>query len=148
VKDPWPSMQNLLRAVHDPGFAVCRHMGGRQGTPQEKDAADRDSAPWVVHTHIPWNITEALLAEKMTNLGAATYLGCQTSKIMAVGTKNLKSAFRSRSSDLSCRSGEAEGRRRPHTRANGRDRQRARNRLSGTFPDRSTPAHAKFRRLP
>ena len=37
--------------------------------------ADREAAPWVCHTHIPWNITEGPLVEKMTNLRNAGYQG-------------------------------------------------------------------------
>jgi sugar phosphate isomerase/epimerase len=71
----WPSMQKLYKAVNHPGFGICCHIGGWGGTPQEVDVADREVAPWVVHTHIDWSITEGPLAEKMTNLRNAGYQG-------------------------------------------------------------------------
>ncbi len=74
-EDYWPSMQKLYKAVGHPGFAICCHISSWQGTPEEKDAADRESAPWVAHTHIAWNITEGPLVEKMNNLRNANYQG-------------------------------------------------------------------------
>ena len=74
-EDYWPSMQKLYKAVDHPGFAICCHIGGWQGTAEEKDAADRESAPWVAHTHIAWNITEGPLVEKLNNLRKAGYQG-------------------------------------------------------------------------
>ncbi|MCX5770902.1 MAG: hypothetical protein NTZ09_11610, partial [Candidatus Hydrogenedentes bacterium] len=71
----WPSMQKLCKAVDHPGFAICCHIGGWKGTQEEKDLADRESVPWVAHTHIPWNITEGPLVEKMTNLRDGGYQG-------------------------------------------------------------------------
>jgi sugar phosphate isomerase/epimerase len=71
----WPSMQKLYKAVNHPGFGVCCHISGFQGTQQEKDTADREIAPWVVHTHIDWTITEGPLVEKMNNLRNAGYQG-------------------------------------------------------------------------
>ncbi len=71
----WPSMKKLCRAVDHPGFAICCHIGGWNGSQQEKDLADRECVPWVAHTHIPWNITEGPLVEKMTNLRDGGYQG-------------------------------------------------------------------------
>src|ERR1035437_2942992 len=71
----WPSMQQLYKAVNHPGFTICCHIGGWQGTPEEKDAADRESAPRVAHTHIALNIPEGSLVEKMTNLRNANCQG-------------------------------------------------------------------------
>ncbi|MFB3828054.1 MAG: sugar phosphate isomerase/epimerase family protein [Bryobacteraceae bacterium] len=71
----WPSMQKLYKAVDHRGFGISCHFGGWAGSPEEKDAADREAAPWVCHTHIPWNITEGPLAEKMGNLRKAGYQG-------------------------------------------------------------------------
>ena len=71
----WPSMQKLYRAVNHPGFGVCCHIGGFQGTQEEKDTADREIAPWVLHTHIDWATTQGPLVEKMTNLRNAGYQG-------------------------------------------------------------------------
>lgn len=71
----WPSMQKLYKAVNHPGFGISCHFTGWSGTAAEKDQADREAAPWVCHTHIPWNVTEASLVEKMTNLRNAGYQG-------------------------------------------------------------------------
>jgi len=71
----WANMQKLYRAVDHPGFGLSCHLGGWQGTEQEKAQADREAAPWVCHTHIPWNITEGPLAEKLSNLRATGYAG-------------------------------------------------------------------------
>ena len=71
----WPSMQKLYRAVDHAGFGVCCHISGFQGTRAEIDIADREIAPWVVHTHIDWTITEGPLVEKMNNLRQAGYQG-------------------------------------------------------------------------
>ena len=50
-------------------------MSGWHGTEEEKATADRKVAPWVRHTHFPWNITEGPLTEKMANLRNAGYEG-------------------------------------------------------------------------
>ncbi|HUW61479.1 MAG TPA: TIM barrel protein [Candidatus Bathyarchaeia archaeon] len=71
----WPSLEKLCKAVDHPGFAICCHIGGWKGTQAEKDLADRECVPWVAHTHIPWNITEGPLVEKMTNLRDGGYQG-------------------------------------------------------------------------
>ncbi len=71
----WPSMQKLYKAVNHPAFGICCHFAGWTGTRAEKDQADREAAPWVCHTHIPWDITEGPLVEKMTNLRNAGYRG-------------------------------------------------------------------------
>lgn len=71
----WSSMQRLCKAIDHPGFAICCHISGWQGTQEEKDQADRECVPWVAHTHIPWNITEGPLLEKMTNLRDGNYQG-------------------------------------------------------------------------
>jgi sugar phosphate isomerase/epimerase len=71
----WANLQKLYRAVDHPGFGISCHIGGWQGTDQEKDEADRLVAPWVCHTHFPWNITEGPLEAKMKNLRDAGYQG-------------------------------------------------------------------------
>jgi sugar phosphate isomerase/epimerase len=71
----WANLQKLYRAVDHPGFGISCHIGGWQGTDAEKDEADRLVAPWVYHTHFPWNITEGPLEEKMKNLRDAGYQG-------------------------------------------------------------------------
>lgn len=74
-EDYWPTMQKLYKAVNHPGFGICCHIGSWQGNAEEKEIADREAAPWVLHTHIAWNITEGPLLEKMTNLRNAGYQG-------------------------------------------------------------------------
>jgi len=71
----WANMQKLYHAVDHPAFGVSCHIGGWHGTQAEKDEADRLVAPWVRHTHFPWNITEGPLEEKMKNLRDAGYQG-------------------------------------------------------------------------
>jgi sugar phosphate isomerase/epimerase len=71
----WANLQKLYRAVDHPGFGISCHISGWQGSPAEKDEADRLVAPWVCHTHIPWNITEGPLEEKMKILHDAGYTG-------------------------------------------------------------------------
>jgi len=71
----WANLQKLYQAVDHPGFGISCHIGGWQGTQAEKDEADRLVAPWVCHTHFPWNITEGPLEEKMKNLRDAGYQG-------------------------------------------------------------------------
>jgi sugar phosphate isomerase/epimerase len=71
----WSNLQKLYRAVDHKGFGISCHIGGWQGTDEEKAEADRQVAPWVCHTHIPWNITEGPLEEKMKNLRDAGYQG-------------------------------------------------------------------------
>jgi hypothetical protein len=71
----WANLQKLYRAVDHPGFGISCHIGGWRGTAEEKAEADRLVAPWVCHTHFPWNITEGPLEEKMKNLRDAGYQG-------------------------------------------------------------------------
>ncbi len=71
----WSNLQKLYGAVDHPGFGISCHIGGWQGTQEEKDEADRLVAPWVCHTHIPWNVTEGPLEEKMKILRDAGYQG-------------------------------------------------------------------------
>jgi len=71
----WPTMQKLIKAVDHPGFGICVHIGGWVGTQEEKDLADRESAPYTCHTHIPWNIVEGPLTEKLKNLWDTGYQG-------------------------------------------------------------------------
>lgn len=71
----WPTMKRLYKAVDHPGFGICCHVNSWQGTQEEKDIADREAAPLIVHTHFSWNITEGPLVEKMTNLRNAGYQG-------------------------------------------------------------------------
>jgi sugar phosphate isomerase/epimerase len=72
----WPNLKRLYQAVNHPGFALSIHIGGWAGSDEEKDAADREVAPWVGHTHFAWNITESpKLEEKLRSLRDAGYAG-------------------------------------------------------------------------
>jgi len=71
----WRNLKKLYDAVDHPGFAFCVHIGGWRGTDEEKDQADRESAQFAVHTHVPWNIINGPLEEKMNNLRNAGYPG-------------------------------------------------------------------------
>ena len=71
----WPNLKRLYEAVDHPAFGLSIHIGGWAGTDEEKDAADREAAPWTHHTHFPWATTEGPLEEKMANLRDAGYRG-------------------------------------------------------------------------
>jgi len=78
----WPNMEKLIKAIDHPGFGICVHFGGwtpnsPETAAQDNDFADRASAKWISHTHIPWEVCEndALLLEKMTILRDAGYKG-------------------------------------------------------------------------
>ncbi|HHX63760.1 MAG TPA: sugar phosphate isomerase/epimerase [Chloroflexi bacterium] len=71
----WSNLKALYEAVDHPGFGISCHIGGWAGTPEEVDEADRLVAPWVCHTHIPWNITEGPLEAKLATLRDAGYQG-------------------------------------------------------------------------
>ena len=71
----WPNLEKLIKAVDHPGFAICVHIGGWTGSQEEKDFADKASAPYTAHTHFPWNICEGPLLEKMLHLREANYSG-------------------------------------------------------------------------
>jgi len=71
----WANLQKLYKAVNHPGFGLSIHIGGWPGSEAEKASADREVAPWACHTHIPWNITEGPLEEKLANLWNAGYSG-------------------------------------------------------------------------
>jgi len=51
-------MEKLIKAVDHPGFGICLHFGGWQGTYEENLAAEKAVAKYVCHTHIPWNVCE------------------------------------------------------------------------------------------
>ena len=62
------NMKMLCEAVDHPGFGMLLHC---------KDlAADTVMAPWAMHTHMAWAITEGNLAQTMTMLRDAGYDGC------------------------------------------------------------------------
>ncbi len=71
----WANLKAVFEAVNKPNFGVCVHIGGWAGTPEEKAAADRAVAPWVVHTHFGFDTCSnpELLKEKVSNLWNAGY---------------------------------------------------------------------------
>lgn len=73
----WANFQKLHQAVDHPAFGLSCHLGGWAGSDEDKARADREAAPWVAHTHIPWNVTSStpLLVEKLANLWKAGYQG-------------------------------------------------------------------------
>lgn len=62
------NMRRLCEAVDHPGFGVLLHFRGGPG--------DALMAPWAMHTHISWEITEGDLAGSLGVLRAAGYRGC------------------------------------------------------------------------
>jgi sugar phosphate isomerase/epimerase len=62
------NMKQICKAVDHPAFGVLLHFRGNEG--------DRVMAPWAMHTHIAWDITEGPLAESMAMLCDAGYQGC------------------------------------------------------------------------
>jgi sugar phosphate isomerase/epimerase len=62
------NMRRLCEAVDHPGFGVLLHFRGNEG--------DAVMAPWAMHTHISWDITEGDLAGRMALLRDAGYRGC------------------------------------------------------------------------
>jgi len=71
----WANLKKVYEAVSHPGFGVSCHIGGWAGSPEEIAEADRLVAPWVCHTHIPWNICSGPLLEKLKNLWDVKYDG-------------------------------------------------------------------------
>jgi len=69
----WANLKQLYEAVDHPGLGVSCHMGGWVG--EQAEEADRLAAPWITHTHFPWDITEGPLMEKMELLRDAGYDG-------------------------------------------------------------------------
>jgi len=60
------TMVRICEAVDHPAFGVLLHL---------KDEGDELMAPWAMHTHISWGITEGPLEEKMAMLRDAGYAG-------------------------------------------------------------------------
>ena len=54
----WSNLKKLYDAVDHPAFGLSIHLGGWKGTAEEKVAWDREAAPFALHTHIDWNITQ------------------------------------------------------------------------------------------
>jgi sugar phosphate isomerase/epimerase len=73
----WANLKKLYHAVDHPGFGLSIHVyDSWAGTPEEKDAADREVAPWVSHTHLDFSLTTGpRLEEKLANLWNAGYTG-------------------------------------------------------------------------
>ncbi len=72
----WPNMQRLFKAMDgQPGFGLSVHMSQWQGTAEEKDLADKESAPLVRAVHFDYNTCVTRLLEKMTLLRDAGYNG-------------------------------------------------------------------------
>jgi sugar phosphate isomerase/epimerase len=62
------NMKRLCEAVDHPGFGVLLHFRGNAG--------DALMAPWAMHTHISWEITEGALEQHLSMLRDAGYQGC------------------------------------------------------------------------
>jgi len=67
------NMKKIYEAVDSPAFGLLLHIGGWAS--DDPDAADEMAAPWAMHTHVAWNITETCLPEKMKMLADAGYEG-------------------------------------------------------------------------
>ncbi len=66
------NMLSICRAVDHPAFGVLLHYRGNHG--------DAEMAPWAMHTHISWDITEQCLAESiglLRNQGYDGYWGVE-----------------------------------------------------------------------
>ena len=77
---PERSFENLkavYEAVDSPAFGVSNHLHGWSGDEAQSSEQDRLVAPWVVHTHIPWNVCAdpSLLEKKLSNLWSVGYEG-------------------------------------------------------------------------
>ena len=66
-----------MRAIHDgvdsPAFGVLLHYGNWQGP--DAEGGDALAAPWAMHTHLSWNITEGPTEQHMALLRDAGYQG-------------------------------------------------------------------------
>jgi sugar phosphate isomerase/epimerase len=62
------NMKRICEAVDHPGFGVLLHL--------RANAGDALMAPWAMHTHLSWEITEGDLAGHMAMLRDAGYTGC------------------------------------------------------------------------
>lgn len=72
----WPNMQRLFKTMNNqPGFGLSVHMSQWQGTPEEKDLADKESASLVCSVHLDSRTCEGPLVEKMSLLRDAGYKG-------------------------------------------------------------------------
>lgn len=62
------TMRRICQAVDHPGFGVLLHFRGNEG--------DAVIAPWAMHTHISWDITENHLDQSLGMLRQMGYQGC------------------------------------------------------------------------
>ena len=67
------NMKQIYEGVDHPAFGILLHIQG--WTSDAPDAGDEMAAPWTMHTHVAWNITETCLEEKMKLLVDAGYEG-------------------------------------------------------------------------
>ena len=66
------NMQRVHDAVDHPAWGVLLHFGHWN---EDEEGGDRLAAPWAMHTHVPQNIVETCLVERMTMLRDAGYEG-------------------------------------------------------------------------
>ena len=71
----WSNLKKLYDAVDHPAFGLSIHLGGWKGTAEEKVAWDREAAPFALHTHIAWNITQGNLEARLAPFYEAGYPG-------------------------------------------------------------------------
>jgi len=72
----WTHMEKLIKAVAHKGFGICMHFGGWSGSYEENRAAEKAAAPYVCHTHIPWDVCEDPdLPARLAVLRDANYQG-------------------------------------------------------------------------
>jgi len=72
----WKNMEKLIKAVDHPGFGICLHFGGWQGTYEENLAYEKACAKYVCHTHIPWDVCEdPNLPKRLSVLREVNYAG-------------------------------------------------------------------------
>lgn len=67
------NMRRLMEAVDSPAFGLLLHFGNWEA--DDCDQADAAAAPWAMHTHLSWAITEGPLETKMQLLRDAGYRG-------------------------------------------------------------------------
>lgn len=67
------NMQRICQAVASPAFGVLLHFTNWQGENSER--GDEFIAPFVMHTHIAWNVTEGPLRSKLELLRVTGYQG-------------------------------------------------------------------------
>jgi sugar phosphate isomerase/epimerase len=70
------NMRRICQAVDHPGFGVLLHFrGNAPGSTHAGAGGDALMAPWAMHTHISWAITESYLEESLTMLRDSGYSG-------------------------------------------------------------------------